>query len=125
MSETISGDVVDVNQALKSVAPAYVETLKRERGASLLAAVLFGSVARGEAGPFSDIDLLLVLKDLPPGRLARQKVLEQADCYIDPHLQALRKGGIFTDISPVLKTPEEASRIVPLYLDMVEDAIIL
>ena len=29
------------------------------------------------------------------------------------------------DVMPIIKTPEEASRITPLYLDMVEDAIIV
>lgn len=115
----------DVNEALKSLASTYVEALKQQMGERLVAAVLFGSVARGEAGSYSDIDLLLVLEGLPRGRLERQKVLEEADWRVEPELQALRARGIYADISPVLKTPEEAAHIVPLYLDMVEDAIIL
>ena len=39
-------------------------------------------------------------------------------------LEWLRQG-LFVDVSPILKTPEEAARVVPLYLDMVEDAEIL
>ncbi len=39
-------------------------------------------------------------------------------------LEWLRQG-MFADVFPILKTPEEAARLVPLYLDMVEDAEIL
>ena len=31
--------------------------------------------------------------------------------------------GCFIDFSPIIKTPEEATRLSPLYLDMVEDTI--
>ena len=52
--------------------PGYARLLEeaRERlraafGARLRDVVLYGSVARGEAGPDSDIDLLVLLRDEP------------------------------------------------------------
>jgi len=44
---------------------------------------------------------------------------------LEPKLQALRRQGIVTDVCPILKTPDEANRTSPLYLDLVEDAMIL
>jgi hypothetical protein len=82
-------------------------------------------VARNEATPFSDIDLLLIIEGLPRGRFARLDLLEAVNDEIDPHLERLREENIFSDICPILKTPEEAKRPTPLYLDLVEDLQIL
>lgn len=115
----------ELNETLKGLAIAYARALKELPGESLVAVVLFGSVARNEATPLSDIDLLVIASDLPDGRLARQQRLEAVDDLLESRLQALRQQGILTDFCPILKTPEEARRITPLYFDLVEDAIIL
>jgi predicted nucleotidyltransferase len=41
------------------------------------------------------------------------------------NLDEFWKNGYYISLSPILKTPEEAEKISPLYLDMVYDAIIL
>lgn len=41
------------------------KTLRKTLGDELLRVILFGSLARGEATPDSDIDLLIVLKEVP------------------------------------------------------------
>ena len=115
----------DLNQVLRDLAVEYAESLKQQLGDSLWAVVLYGSVARREAAPGSDVDLLIVASGLPRARLARHSVLEQADRLLEPKLQALRRQGIVTDVCPILKTPDEAKRTSPLYLDLVEDAMIL
>ena len=115
----------DLNQVLRDLAVEYAQSLRQQLGDSLWAVVLYGSVARREAAPGSDIDLLIVASGLPQARLARHTVLEQADRSLEPKLQALRRQGILTDVCPILKTPDEAKRTSPLYLDLVEDAMIL
>jgi uncharacterized protein len=114
-----------LNQLLIDLAGEYARALTESLGGSLFAVVLFGSVARGEATPHSDIDLFVVASGLPSGRFARTGLLDEADARIQSGLDALRQQGVFSDVSPILKTPEEASGITPLYLDMVEDAVIL
>lgn len=51
--------------------------------------------------------------------------IRAADQRIEKRLKNMRDRGIYGDVCPVLKTPEEAARIRPLYLDFVEDAVFL
>jgi len=94
-------------------------------GDNLISFVVFGSVARGEAKRDSDIDILIVARDLPRSRFRRQDLFMEIEEAVEPDVEELRKKGYNTDFSPILKTVEEASRTSPLYLDMVEDAVIL
>lgn len=114
-----------LNTMLGDVARAYASVLKKDLGKSLVSVVLYGSVARGEATPYSDIDLLVVADDLPRGRIARLERIRGADQRIDARLNALRLRGIYSEVCPILSTPEEAAQIRPLYLDLVNDACIL
>ncbi|MER3461139.1 MAG: hypothetical protein C4303_08685 [candidate division GAL15 bacterium] len=116
---------VSTSDRLRAVAEEYVRALRRELQDRLVSAVLFGSVARGEAGPISDVDLLVVAEGLPEARLQRHQVLAGPDEAVEPLLRALRREGILADVRPILKTPEEASRPRMLYLDLVEDAVLL
>lgn|GEM_PF-2830365 len=100
---------------LRQVAEDYARALESSWGDALVSVVLFGSVARGEVTEHSDIDLLVIARGLPAGRLARQDRLRDADGAIASRLESLRKQGVLTDVSPILKTPEEAARIIPLY----------
>ncbi|HXG15818.1 MAG TPA: nucleotidyltransferase domain-containing protein [Calidithermus sp.] len=111
--------------ALRAAAERYAGLLEAHLGDRLVSVVLFGSVARGEAGPNSDLDLLIVGEDFPAGRFARLRLLDEADRAFEPELEALRGRGILTRLSRVIKTRAEARHTVPLYLDLVEDAHLL
>ncbi len=91
----------------------------------LVSLVVFGSVARGDARRDSDLDILVVADDLPEDRFLRFKLFEEAEKEVEPVLRRLREEGYFIFLSPIIKSRKEASKISPLYLDMVEDAIIL
>lgn len=94
-------------------------------GDRLVSVVLFGSVARQTQRHDSDVDVLIIAKDLPDGRMKRVREFENVEERLEPFLQELAKEGINTYISPVIKTPEEALSGSPLFLDMVDDARIL
>jgi len=113
------------SSALRTAAAAYSRRLEDELRDNLVSVILFGSVARDEATAGSDIDLLVVCEALPPGRFARLRLLEPIDADFEGELRALRSDGIDTRVVPILKTRREAARVVPLYLDMVEDARLL
>jgi len=102
-----------------------VEELSRRFGEGLVSVVLFGSVARCEAGFESDIDVLVVVRDLPRSRFRRQDIFMDVEEALQRDIEALEAAGYRVEFSPIIKTPEEASRISPLYLDMVYDAVIL
>jgi len=116
---------IKINKRLLQIAKQYCKAVQYHLKERLITVALFGSVARNEATPFSDIDLLVIAKELPKGRFARMDLLENVDHEIDPLLELLRSQGIISDICVILKTPEEAKKLSPLYLDMVEDIKIL
>lgn len=94
-------------------------------GARLVSLVVFGSVARGTARGDSDLDLLAVIEGLPTGASARQEAFGEVRRRVQPELDILAANGRAVRLSAILKTPEEAARRVPLYLDLTEDAILL
>lgn len=115
----------DINQVLRTLAQRYAELAQEVLGENLTSVVLYGSTARGEATPGSDIDLLIICRELPRGIFQRQKVLEPIREQIQPELDILWSRGCYSDFSEVLKTEEEAQQTIPPYLDMTEDALLL
>ena len=101
---------------------AAVQTVYAER---LVSIVLYGSVARGTMRPDSDLDLLIVARDLPRGRLKRVEEFESIERTMAEDFRHAASQGITTTLAPVFKTPEEVLAGSPLFLDMVEDARVL
>jgi predicted nucleotidyltransferase len=84
-------------------------------GDNLVAAVLFGSRARGEAGPESDYDLFLLVKHLPERPVERLLFVRRAIA-----------AKFAEKISITARTPEEFESGFPsLYLDLGIDGIVL
>ena len=94
-------------------------------GERLVSLCVFGSVARGTVTPYSDIDLLIVAKDLPTGRLRRVEEFGLVEERLESTLGEARRAGVETCLSPFLKTPDEVRAGSWLFLDLVEDARIL
>ena len=113
-----------MREPYKTLIEELIEALKRKYGDKFISLVVFGSVARGEARKDSDVDLLLVVDSIPKRRLERQREFMEVEKELEGYLNELFDEGYFIDFSPIIKTPEEAMRLSPLYLDMVEDAII-
>jgi hypothetical protein len=98
------------------------EEVERYYSERLVSFVIFGSVARGTQRFDSDIDLLLIVKRLPRGKRRRIAEFAKVEEKIDPVLKDMQKKGLFIELSPTIKTPEEAESGDSLFLDMVEDA---
>jgi len=94
-------------------------------GERLVSVVIFGSIARGTYSPESDLDVLIVAEALPPGRMKRIEEFLNVEKRLEPFLASLKKDNLYTEISPVFKTPQEAMKGSLLFLDMVEDAVVL
>lgn len=110
---------------LEQVLGQLVAAGRRHYGERLTSLVVFGSVGRGTPRPDSDIDILLIATDLPRGRVPRVEEFAAVERALAASSLPGRPAGLAMELSPVLKTPEEAQAGSPLFLDMVEDARIL
>lgn len=98
-----------------------LEELKRHYGPRLVTFAVFGSYARADMRPDSDLDLLIIAEGLPNGRMKRVDEFLKLEKQLAPELEALKQKGLYPDLSPILKTPEEARYGSPLFLDMTEE----
>ncbi|MBO3842464.1 MAG: nucleotidyltransferase domain-containing protein [Candidatus Brockarchaeota archaeon] len=96
-------------------------------GEKLISVVVFGSVARGDAKPSSDTDILVVAENLPKRISEKMEIMAKILIKLrdTQTYRELRKKGINTWVQFYPLTPEEAKIHRPIYLDMVEDAVIL
>ncbi|ABL78794.1 nucleotidyltransferase domain-containing protein [Thermofilum pendens] len=117
--------VEHIPEPYRALVVGLLESLLRLYGGSLVSLVVYGSVARGSPRRDSDLDLLVVFEDLPKSRVERVRLFERAEDEVQPLLDELMEKGYYVSLSPVIKTREEAGRFSPLYLDMVEDAVIV
>ena len=104
---------------------AVMAACREHYGPRLVALAVFGSVGRGTPRPDSDIDLLIVAEGLPRGRVARVAEFAGVETRVGDALRQMRSEGVTTELSPVLKTPEEVEQGSLLFLDMLEDAKLL
>lgn len=102
-----------------------LEEVKKVYADRLVTLAIFGSVGRGTPGYHSDVDLLVVAEQLPEGRIRRVEEFYAVEQALEKELRRLVKQGIYTRLSPVFKTREEVRRGSPLFLDMIDDAVIL
>ncbi|ACP34887.1 DNA polymerase beta domain protein region [Sulfolobus islandicus L.S.2.15] len=114
-----------MQEPYKSLLEKLTKLLQEEFQDKLISVVLYGSVARGDNRKDSDIDLLLVIKDLPKTITERIILFDKVERKLDDDIMRLMDEGYYVTFSPILKTPEEAMRFSPIYMDMTEDAIIL
>jgi predicted nucleotidyltransferase len=110
----------DTPPPLRAAVEAAVQAWSDLLGARLVSLVLFGSVARGDARESSDIDLLVIAEDLPRSLAERRRPLRQAWERVKTE-----RGLPPVEWNLVAKTPVEAAYHSPLYLDIVEDGILL
>lgn len=106
---------------------SFLQALLQERGRDLRSVVLYGSVARGDAKRESDIDLLLVVRDLPDGYMARVSGMTgpEGQRAVQEEKALLRRAGYSGHLSWIVVSPEEARRFRLLYLDISTDGHVL
>lgn len=115
-----------LREKFRKLEKLLLSEIKSYYGKRLISVFVFGSVARETQTFDSDLDLLIIAKGLPKGRMKRIGEFESVEEKIEPLLESLcKEDGINTYISTIIKSPEEAERGSPLFFDMVEDARIL
>jgi predicted nucleotidyltransferase len=125
MTPPVTASDPTLNQTLQRLAEQYAAIAQEVLGDNLTSVVLFGSVARGQARPGSDVDLLVIGRELPAGAFRRREMLEPVRERLQDDLDRLWAQGVYADFVEVIKSEAEAQRTHPLYLDMTEEAVIL
>lgn len=95
-----------------------INPLTMKFGDDLVSIVVFGSFARGKAKEGSDLDLLIVLRELP-----READRLRLSAIVSRSLKP--PAGFPRIVSPLVMTMEEVKRHPPILLDMVDDSLIL
>lgn len=113
-------------EVFEEILIALQKACESHYGERLITLSIFGSVGRGTFGPESDIDLLIIADALPSGRVRRSDDFASGvEERLTNALEQASLAGVQPRLSPVFKTPQEASAGSPLFLDMTEDAQIL
>ena len=110
-----NSSMTGLNESVGREITPVVWALQQEFGKELVAVVLFGSRARGDAKEESDWDLLVIAKDLPKRQMERYSKTKDI-------LPKKWRGRI----SILAKTPDEFEAVLPsLYLEIALDGLIL
>ena len=115
----------DVLAVYDSIVERLANACKAVYGSRLVSLCVFGSLGRRTPRPDSDIDLLVIAEGLPDGRIRRVAEFSAVELQLEGDLAAARALGLNPFISALFKTPDEARRGSPLFLDMIEDGRIL
>jgi uncharacterized protein len=94
-------------------------------GDRLVSLAVFGSHASGRAQRGSDLDVLIVLSEAPPRRRLRLEEFDRLEARLAGALADLDQAGWPLDLSPVIRTRDEAEGFSVLYLDMTVDVRLL
>ena len=114
-----------IHEIYKQLTNRLLVECRKFYGDRLVTVCVFGSVGRDTVNPESDIDVLIVARALPDGRMRRIREFQSIESRLKADIQAARKRGVFVEISPVIKSSEEVSQGSPLFLDMIDDGRLL
>ncbi|HID10898.1 MAG TPA: nucleotidyltransferase domain-containing protein [Candidatus Latescibacteria bacterium] len=91
----------------------------------VLGFAVYGSVARGDFKPTSDVDALVVSRDLPRSLAKRVDAFLGVEELLRGEISFLADRGVYTHLSWTPLTPEELARVPPVLLDIAEDGLVV
>ena len=114
-----------MNKNLSDLLTCLKKELLASQGDNIVSIVIFGSVGRDEFDKTSDVDILIICNQLPKSCFKRSDFFIDVEEKLKETGSELYSSGHHPFLSPIIKTTAEAKIITPLYLDMVEDAMII
>jgi predicted nucleotidyltransferase len=109
----------------KSLLNKLLDLTKNYYDDRLISFVLFGSVARGTAKKDSDIDIILITDNLSHKDSMDRFLFIEEKLKGSPEFISITKSGCTPELKPILFSKEEASESRYIFLDIVNDGIIL
>ncbi|MCL4398958.1 nucleotidyltransferase domain-containing protein [Candidatus Parvarchaeota archaeon] len=112
--------LLSLNPDLVDYITKFVELLERREGVK--GVVLFGSISKGTATKYSDIDLFIIVE----GKLGDYyDYAHTAIMSLNERRQVLVEKGVFNYLSPTVVGIEDLNEFKPLYLDIADYGIVL
>lgn len=108
---------------MEDIVAAVPPLLIEAYGETLLAVVLFGSVARGTPHSHSDSDWLVVLRQRSTDPRSDHHGVERMRQQLAPLLAAAAAEGLLSEPQVHLRSAAEAEQGGPLFLDLCHDGI--
>src|SRR3972149_4327380 len=109
----------------RSLLARLIELSKIHYKEKLISLVLYGSVARGTAKQDSDIDIILIIDNLSYKESMNRFLLVEQKLKESQEFISIKESGYSPEIRPILFSQEEASESRYIFLDIVNDGIIL
>jgi uncharacterized protein len=119
------GETISLPTVWQRAVDALAAEIHALYGTRLVTLALYGSLGRGTPSTESDIDFLVIARDLPPSRMERTQEFAAAEESWEKAARTIFPAPYPPCLSPLIKSPEEAALGSPLFLDMVEDARLL
>lgn len=110
--------------ALASVVSTLVDRAKQYYGDRLVGILQFGSTVN-QIKPVTDLDLLIVVDNLSPDRHLRDQEWLKVEVLLEGELHLAQSEGLHLALSPIIKTPNEASHFQSYYLDFPDCSVVL
>jgi len=114
-------------EGYQEIADLFRDLLLRNFNGRLVSLALYGSVARGTSRKDSDVDFLIIMRDIPRSYGDRISLLlpliyqlEKSEPYLE-----MRKRDYDPYVQFVVFREDECIKTRPLFLDLVDDAVIL
>ena len=111
-------------EALADLIAAALGHTKKVYGDNLVGLLQFGSTVN-QIKPVTDLDLLVVAKNISPDPAERDRKWLEVESLLAAQLKKARDSGLQLSLSPIIKTPDEASVFQSYYLDLPECSVAL
>jgi len=120
----MTGERIDY-QFYQPLLAKLLDLIKDNYENRLISLILYGSVSRGTAKKDSDVDIILVVENLSYTEAMNRFLLVEDRLKESTEYLSIKSTGYSPEVKPIIFSREEASESRYIFLDVVNDGIIL